>query len=199
MSDNGKVKMRQRPVPRAAEPTAATESVPSVTASAEPVVSERVDQRGGERTYEVGRGKTPKHTRFKPGQSGNPRGRPKGSRNTATILREKLDTKVEVREGGKIKRMSKREIGILKAVNKFAETGNIATMLAFDRTLGESAESKSAAVATSSSQPHVILNDALLKDFLGGVLSRGGHVFDTQHEARPADGKTNDEENGGRR
>ena len=31
-----------------------------------------------ETTYEVGHGKPPKETRFKPGQSGNPRGRPKG-------------------------------------------------------------------------------------------------------------------------
>ena len=32
-------------------------------------------------TYEVGYGKPPAATRFKPGQSGNPRGRPKGSKN----------------------------------------------------------------------------------------------------------------------
>ena len=32
-------------------------------------------------TYEVGYGKPPAATRFKPGHSGNPRGRPKGSKN----------------------------------------------------------------------------------------------------------------------
>lgn len=31
--------------------------------------------------YEVGYGKPPAHSRFRPGQSGNPRGRPRGSRN----------------------------------------------------------------------------------------------------------------------
>jgi len=31
-----------------------------------------------ESDYEIGRGKPPMHTRFKPGQSGNPKGRPKG-------------------------------------------------------------------------------------------------------------------------
>ena len=31
--------------------------------------------------YEVGYGKPPKDTRFKPGQSGNPSGRPKGATN----------------------------------------------------------------------------------------------------------------------
>ena len=33
--------------------------------------------------YEVGYGKPPKHSRFRPGKSGNPKGRPKGSKNKA--------------------------------------------------------------------------------------------------------------------
>ncbi len=38
--------------------------------------------------YEVGYGKPPKSTRFKPGQSGNPRGRPKGAKNKLPRLNE---------------------------------------------------------------------------------------------------------------
>ena len=38
----------------------------------------------------VGYGKPPKETRFKPGRSGNPRGRPKGSKNFNTILAKRL-------------------------------------------------------------------------------------------------------------
>jgi hypothetical protein len=37
-----------------------------------------------------GYGKPPLHTRFKPGQSGNPRGRPKGSLNFTTDLKTVL-------------------------------------------------------------------------------------------------------------
>jgi hypothetical protein len=38
--------------------------------------------------YEVGYGKPPENTRFKPGQSGNPKGRPKGAKNTRPGLHE---------------------------------------------------------------------------------------------------------------
>lgn len=38
--------------------------------------------------YEVGYGKPPAHSRFKPGQSGNPRGRPKGTKNKRPALNE---------------------------------------------------------------------------------------------------------------
>ena len=38
--------------------------------------------------YDVGYGKPPKDTRFKPGQSGNPKGRPKGSKNKRPGMHE---------------------------------------------------------------------------------------------------------------
>lgn len=38
--------------------------------------------------YEVGYGKPPTHSRFKPGQSGNPRGRPKGAKTKRPALHE---------------------------------------------------------------------------------------------------------------
>ncbi len=58
--------------------------------------------------YEVGYGKPPRHTRFQPGCSGNPRGRPKGTRNLKTDLMEELGEKILVREGERSRRVSKQ-------------------------------------------------------------------------------------------
>jgi hypothetical protein len=51
--------------------------------------------------YEVGRGKPPRASQFQPGQSGNPGGRKKGSRNLKTIVLEVLDSEIEITEGGR--------------------------------------------------------------------------------------------------
>ncbi|MGY3477315.1 DUF5681 domain-containing protein [Bradyrhizobium ottawaense] len=42
----------------------------------------------------VGYGRPPREHQFKPGQSGNKNGRPKGSKNEATIINEILDRKI---------------------------------------------------------------------------------------------------------
>jgi len=71
--------------------------------------------------YEVGYGKPPLHTRFKKGQSGNPRGRPRGSKNMATLVGEALDEKVTVTDNGRRRKVSKREIIVTQLVNRSAQ------------------------------------------------------------------------------
>ena len=70
--------------------------------------------------YKVGYKKPPLHTRFRKGQSGNPRGRPRGSKNLSTLLTDALNEPVDVTEDGKRRTISKRELGVRQLVNKFA-------------------------------------------------------------------------------
>jgi len=69
---------------------------------------------------DVGYGKPPKASQFKPGKSGNPKGRPPKSKNAATLRKEAFNAKVLVTENGKPKRMSKREASYTQYANKSA-------------------------------------------------------------------------------
>jgi hypothetical protein len=71
-------------------------------------------------TYEVGYGKPPQHSRFKPGHSGNPRGRDKGSLNLDTLLDKALGQMVTIKEQGTSRLLTKREMIITQLVNKAA-------------------------------------------------------------------------------
>jgi hypothetical protein len=68
--------------------------------------------------YAVGFGKTPRRTRFCKGQSGNPKGRPRGSKNLATMMEKVLKERVVISENGKRRRITKREALIKQLVNK---------------------------------------------------------------------------------
>ena len=70
--------------------------------------------------YEVGYSKPPRETRFAKGQSGNPRGRPSGAKNFATLLREALNEPVIVTENGGRRKVSKRQAIITQLVNRSA-------------------------------------------------------------------------------
>ena len=79
--------------------------------------------------YEVGYGKPPRHTRFEPGRSGNPRGRPAGSKNLSSLLSKALDEPVIVVENGRRRRIAKRQAIITQLVNRSAQADLKATQL----------------------------------------------------------------------
>lgn len=77
----------------------------------------------------AGFGNPPRHSRFKPGQSGNPKGRPKRSRGLKTIVREALSQKVIIRTGNAQRRVPHIEAMVLKLIEQ-ASKGNMRALQA---------------------------------------------------------------------
>ena len=87
--------------------------VKEVTAQAEPTAPKQ---------YTVGYGKPPKSTQFKPGQSGNPKGRTKGSKNGIyTYIQRELNSSITLTDGSKIT----KEQGFARQLTNKALRGDI--------------------------------------------------------------------------
>jgi hypothetical protein len=88
----------------------------------------------------VGYKQPPKHFQFQPGQSGNPNGRPKGTRNFKSDLRDELSETISFREGNREVSMSKQRALIKRLVGSAIEgdARSIATLMSFcARAFGE--------------------------------------------------------------
>jgi Family of unknown function (DUF5681) len=84
-------------------------------------------------TAPVGHKRPPKERQFQPGQSGNPNGRPKGTRNFKTDLREELSECISIREGDRDISISKQRALIKRLVASAIEgdARSIATLMSF--------------------------------------------------------------------
>ena len=90
------------------------------------------DACGAERAEGVGYRRPPVASRFKPGQSGNPRGRPKGSKNIDTLCRSLLARKVTIQENGGRRKVSAVEAILLAAIQRAVRGDNRAARLLID-------------------------------------------------------------------
>jgi hypothetical protein len=72
----------------------------------------------------VGYNCPPKNTQFKPGRTGNPKGRPKSVRNFKTDLRDELSELITIRENGQERKITKLR-ALVKALVAAAIKGDM--------------------------------------------------------------------------
>lgn len=117
--------------------------------------------------YDIGYRKPPKHTQFKPGQSGHPNGRPKGAKNLKTELMEELHEMIPIKEDGKAKTVSKQRAMLkaltAKALHGDTRSANIILNMVFKLVHEEDIESEPVDLTAS--------DKAILKQFETDILN----------------------------
>src|SRR5437879_4675799 len=70
--------------------------------------------------YTIGYGRPPLATRFRPGRSSNPKGRPRKQKSVGKIIQEALMIRVTIEENGRSRTMTAQEVIIRNLVNAAA-------------------------------------------------------------------------------
>ena len=131
------------------------------------------------RTYEVGYGRTPVHSRVKPGQVLNPRGRPKGQRDVKTVLSKALNERTKIREGNRTRTVTKLDAMILKMINDAHTNPKVqANLIALMKAVGmiETPEE------TTDQAPLTVDDQSLIDDFFERKRHERGHTEPSEPE-----------------
>jgi hypothetical protein len=118
-----------------------------------------------EKPYRVGYGRPPAETRFKPGASGNPKGRRKKAPSFSEVTEQVLDEKIEVRIGDRVLRMSNRQALVRSAIRQaHAGKPRLLTVLpAIMRYESESLQTRGDANLNLAAEDEAILADFLAR------------------------------------
>lgn len=114
----------------------------------------------------VGNFRPPRSTRFRPGQSGNPRGRPKRAPGLGALVARTLAQKIEAKENDRKRTMTKLEAAVFQLANAAAKGDQHATKFVF-ALLGDH-ESRAAPPAAK----HTSAGDAMIVAEIVRRLSR---------------------------
>ena len=128
---------------------------------------------GSEDDLKVGYKRPPRHNRFQPGRSGNPRGRQKAVRNLRSDVKRTLETPVRLNEQGRARRVSTQEAALLRLREK-ALKGDARSL---DRLLELAQTFNSGAAIESFGENSVAAEDqAILDAYAAEILSRAANL-----------------------
>lgn len=117
---------------------------------------------GDGETYTVGYCKPPVHSRFRPGQSGYPAGRRKGSRNLRTDVKRTLSMPIKVKEAGRTRTRSTQQAALMVLREKALQGDT----RALDRLLEMALRFNNEATETGPTQALAANDQAILAAFL---------------------------------
>jgi len=132
------------------------------------------------RSYDVGYGKPPKHARFAKGKSGNPTGRPKGTKNLATIALRESRQLVRVNGPGGSRSVTKLEAAMMQLCNKAAQ-GDLRSQREFFSLVGNSEDVVNS--GASPLTPHE-MDKKVMQDILRRMKNISAEVTSTSQESK---------------
>jgi hypothetical protein len=127
----------------------------------------------GRKTSKVGYKQPPDANKFEKGKSGNPKGRPKGSKNFATRYQAELNAKIPVTENGKRKRVSKLDVIIKQQVTRGAAGDPKAVQQVLDRAVALEARERAGAPAGNFTDADREVIQAVYARLLGAEALNG--------------------------
>jgi len=147
----------------------------------------------GNRDYDVGYGKPPKHSQWKKGQSGNPKGPKKGSRALKTDLDEALRATLTITVGGKKRRGTTQALSMYALAIK-AATGDLrANKQLVDVVLAVFGPGERGGGETKLSKQDQALLERLLERFEPGAEESAGQPASSPDSDREADADNSDD------
>lgn len=138
---------------------------------------------GANKDDRVGYRRPPKGSQFKPGQSGNPRGRPPGVKSLSDIVRKIVGQKVTITENGRTRRVPRLEAILLRAAGE-ASRGDaraLRLLLQLTERYGESAQS------ATERETMAAEDVAILRRYLGGLDEPSSEGMNAEAEANAGD------------
>jgi hypothetical protein len=137
---------------------------------------------GGKKGYQVGYGKPPTHSQFRPGQSGNSAGRRKGVRNLKTDVKRTLAMPVKVKEGGRTRKKSTQESALMVLREKVLR----GDARAIDLLIELAARFNNEAAEGGEAQPLPAEDQAILTAYVAEHVAAGTNPVTANENAKPA-------------